>query len=341
MFARIALLFLLTAVAATMAMVSLNGPGALSNLRFSSAAAEEEKWIMLRDSIEVRFLGALDVTPDGGGTPEVVANFALKDQSLLEQHEKLIASADQLFGRFVLVAAEKGKRKRAGINFLISESGSGATKVQMFEDFHYARQENGVWLREAGSEPWKIAQDPNWVHPESEKVELPGLGPVEIDFVGSIFGPPTATKSLGIEMRTATSVKNVNGKYAEIRAIWYALDRAKLKADGYDFVEIQNFTDKKAGYFQVREYVYLRIARPAGGEWPEVPVNPNADPNAPLTASLDPRFAVGKAAAESGEPTMVRVALQPSAAVAAAASGGGLGPQGGARVPMRAQLRLR
>lgn len=341
MLLRIALLALLTIVAVMIAMVSFDRPSLFSSLRISSAAAEEERYLPLRDNVHVRFLNAVEATPNDGGEVTLIATFALKDQAVLEQHEKLISSADQLFGRFVLVPAEVAKRKRAGIFFLISERKEGDKTTQVFEDFFYARQENGVWLREKGTEDWKIAQDPNWVHPESEKVELPGVGTVEVDFAGSMFGPASATKSFGVEMRSATPVKNVNGKYAEMRALWYALNRDKLKAEGYDYVEIQNFTEKKAGFFQVREYVFLKVTRAAGADWPDVPITPNRDPNAPLTASLEPgraAVAVGKAAAQSSEGTMVRVSLPPGAAVTAPASGVGLIEQSVARVPLRAQL---
>lgn len=339
MFVRLALLGALFAVAVTMAMLSVDQPGFAPGFRVSSAAAEEEKVIELQDDVLVRYIGTFETKPQSGDAEGIVA-FAFKDPTMLQQHEKVISASDQIFSRFVIVPAEKNKLKRAGVFFLISETKEGDPTIQKYEDFHYARGSNGVWLREAGDEPWKVAQDPNWTAPESEKLELAGFGTVDLDFVGPIFGP-AGSKAFGIEMRTDTPVDNDKRKYAEIRAVWLRLDREKLKAEGFDYVAIENFTDKRIGRFQVRMRYYLNIRRPAGGDWPDVPETPPADPNAPLTASLDPRLPVNVAnliRSEAQGPTMVTVSLPQSSAVSAGQRGVGFTIDALGRVPPRAYL---
>jgi len=284
-------IFLLAALAALLTVAGVLALNEVSGARWQAVAAEDGQrpWIQLQDGVQARFLTALDFTPAGGPaeTRELMVNFELKDPAALSDHAKLISAADQLFWRVVMTPADTQGFKRAAVNFLISQTGSGDTTVQALEDFHYARREDAVWLRQAGAEDWKTAQDATYTPPEPETLDLGSVGTVEVDFFGEMFAPAGSTKALGVEMRTSTPTSNVTRKYAEIKALWNYLDTQKLKNEGFDYAEIQNFSDRKRGKFQVREYVYLKIARPAGGDWPQLPDAPaGADGKPVLTVSL-------------------------------------------------------
>lgn len=251
-------------------------------LVFSSTQAAEN-WIPLRDGLKARFLTAFEST-DTAKPRALVANFVLSDPTAATDQTKSIDIADQLFGRVVLVPADSKGFKRAVVNLLLSETKVGDTTTQKFEDFSYARGSNGVWLREAGAASWKTAQDATWERPESKLVEL-AAGQVYIDFVGQIFAPSGTTKALGVEMRSSTPVSNIPGKYAEIKELWGRLDQAKLAAEGFDFVHIENYSEPLLGKFHVRQRVFVDIRRADTGEWPKLP------DTAPLDGSKDPLVA--------------------------------------------------
>jgi hypothetical protein len=250
---------------------------------FSVALAAEANWIPLRDGLNARFLTAFEGN-DATKPRTLVANFVLSDTSAATDQARAIDVADQLFGRIVLVPADTKGFKRAVVNLLVAETKSSDTTTQTFEDFSYARGSNGVWLREAGEQPWKTAQDPAWERPEAKLVELSG-GTVYIDFVGQIFAPPGSTKALGVEMRSNTPVSNIPGKYAEIKELWGRLDQAKLAAEGFDFVHIENYSEPLLGKFHVRQRVFVDIRKSESGEWPALP------DTAPLDGAKDPLVA--------------------------------------------------
>ena len=251
--------------------------------------AAEENWIQLRDGVKARFLTAFKSTDEA--TPKtLVANFVLNDAKLVTDHTKVIEVADQLFGRIVLLAAEEKDYKRAVVNLLRAEAKKGEDTVQEFEDFHYARGSNGVWLRQAGPEAWKTAQDSSWTPPKSEVVPL-ATGNVYVDFIGEVFPPAGSTKALGIELRSAVAVTNIPAKYNEIKEIWNRLDQAKLAAAGFDFVHLENYGEPLLGKFQVRKRVYVDITRKADGTWPVLPdTAPFKDGKEPLVAGIGLQF---------------------------------------------------
>lgn len=255
----------------------------------SGTLAAAENWIQLRDGVQARFLTALKVTaPSKAKTLSV--SFVLHDAKIIADHAKAIDVADQLFGRVVLVTAEEKEYQRAVVNLLKAEEKSGVDTVQVFEDFHYARGSNGVWLRQAGPQAWKTAQDPSWSAPQPEVVQLSNAT-VNIDFVGEILPPTGATKALGVDMYSATPVTNIPAKYREIREIWNRLNHAKLTEGGFDFVHIGNYGEPLRGKFHVRKRVYVDITRQPDGTWPELPETaPLKDSSEPLVAGLGLRF---------------------------------------------------
>lgn len=255
----------------------------------SGAARAAENWIQLRDGVQARFLTALAST-DPAKPKTLLVNFVLNDAKIVADQSKVIEVADQLFGRIVLLAAEEKEYKRAIVNLLKSETKRGADTVQAFEDFHYARGANGVWLRQAGPQAWKTAQDATWTPAQPEAVQL-STGTVYIDFAGEIFPPAGATKALGIEVHSATSVTNIPAKYNEIKEIWNRLDRAKLTQAGFDFVHIENYGEPLLGKFHVRKRVYVDITRQEDGNWPELPdTAPFKDGKEPLVAGVGLQF---------------------------------------------------
>jgi hypothetical protein len=203
-----------------------------------------------------------------GATREAVVRFELNDPSVISNHAKAIDIADQLFGRIVMAPAEEGGFKRAAVHLLASAGGS----TPRFEDFHYARRDDSVWLRQAGREPWKTAQNPaDWAPPQSQAITLP-MGDVYVDFIGSIFPPPGRSKSLGIEMRSDVPVSNAPAKYMEIKQLWeQGLDIAAISAAGFDHVRFENYGEPRRGKFQVRKMAFVNISRLADGNWPALP----------------------------------------------------------------------
>jgi hypothetical protein len=255
----------------------------------SGGAFAAENWIELRDGVKARFLTALKST-DSAQPKTLMVNFVLSNPAVIADHVKVIEIADQLFGRVVLVAADEKDYARAIVNLLKSEAKVGADTVQAFEDFTYVRGSNGVWLRQAGTEPWKVAQDPNWTPPKSETVQL-STGPVFVDYIGEIFAPSGVTKALGVELHSATAVTNIPAKYTEIKEIWARLDQAKLTQAGFDFVHIENYGEPLRGKFHVRKRVYLDITRQADGTWPTLPdTAPFKDGKEPLVAGVGLQF---------------------------------------------------
>jgi hypothetical protein len=252
----------------------------------AATGAEEPHWIPLQDGIKARLLTAAEST-DPSKPRELGASFVLSDPKIVADHAKVIDVADQLFGRVVLAPADTKGFKRAAVNILISETKAGDTTDQEFEDFHYARGGNAVWLREAGKESWKTAQDPAaWTPPQSETVQLP-QGTVYVDFAGEVFAPAGATKALGIEMRSNTPATNIPGKYAEIKALWERLDHAKLKDNGFDFVGIENYGEARRGRFHVRQRLWVELRRQDDGSWPVLPETaPLKGSKGPLVAGL-------------------------------------------------------
>ena len=241
-------------------------------------------WIELQDGVKARLLFARDDSYNG--EKELRAAFQLENDAALQNHDVMTSIADQLFARTVLVPAETKEYRRAAILVLKGESKIGDSTAQVFEDFHYKRGNNTVWLREAGPEPWKIAEDPKaWTPSPSEDVDLGALGMIHVDFIGEIFSSGKATKTLGIEAHSDTKFSNTERKYQELKALWGKVDHDKLKADGFDAIRMENYDQPRLGRFHVRYRLFLSIDRAPGGDWPELPANMSS--SGPIVATTE------------------------------------------------------
>jgi hypothetical protein len=254
-----------------------------------AVAADEAQrpWLTLSGGVKVRFVTAVERSPESGasGSRELFVIFEFEDRTVLKDHAKLIDVADQLFGSVVVVPAETKGFKLAAVNFLTSDGSDG---VQAVEDFHYARRDDAVWLRQAGTEDWKVAQDPAFTPPASETVDLGDAGVAEVSFIAEIDAPKGSTRAIGIEMRTDTPIASQAKKYQEVRALWNRLDIQKMKADGFDYADVRSYADRLRGRFQVRKYARLQIKRPSGQDWPTLPETMPTSGKGPLIAWAQP-----------------------------------------------------
>lgn len=279
--------------------------------------------ITLKDGTRIQFLKGIEA--DVGGAKALLAAFKLENQALLADHARLIEIADTLFGGVVMVPAEVRAYKRAVVGFLISQSAAGDTVAEEYEDFHYKRGDDAVWLRQAGTEAWKKAQDPNdWKAPVPEIVDLGEYGKVEVPYFGEIMPPPGRKKALGVELYTPTRAKT-GRKVEEIRAFWDYLDHDKLKADGFDAVLIQNYEERARGKFHVRQMAYAALLLMPDGNWPPLPQGPLGPDGKPLVTAenaADSAFAAAMAALGGSTPV-----AQPRAVEASTTSGTGLAVQ--------------
>jgi hypothetical protein len=239
--------------------------------------------VTLKDGTKIIFLKGFTVDAQGApGSKALFGAFQLQDEALLSNHARLIEIADLLFGGIVIVGAEQQGYKHAALGFLRSQSAAAGATVELYEDFHYKRGDNAVWLRQAGSEPWKVAQDPNeWKAPTPEIVDLGEYGKAEQVFFGEIMGPPGRKKALGVELYTPTPART-GRKIEELRAYWNSLDHDKLKADGFDTVMIQNYEERGRGKFHLRQMAFLVMAMFPNGEWPKLPDGPLTPEGTPV-----------------------------------------------------------
>lgn len=279
--------------------------------------AQSQAVITLKDGTRLRFVRGMELNSDKPEAHELMGVFQFEDASFLNDHAKLIAVSDQLFGGIVMVAAEARGFKRAAVGFLISSQSAGGTTAELVEDFHYARGDDPIWLRQAGPEPWKTAQDPNdWTPPVPEIVDLGDYGKVEVVFAGEIGAPPGRKRAFGVEMYTPTAVRT-GRKIEEMRAMWEWLDPDKLKGEGYDIAVIQNFEERARAKFHVRQGAFLVIATFPNGEWPTLPQGPLGPDGKPaVTAENIARSAFDLAIAALGGTT--------NTALPAPAAGGGI-----------------
>jgi hypothetical protein len=283
--------------------VTVQAPGERQPLVKISAATPVQNapsWIALRNGVEVSFQGAGETTVAAQRT--LFANFMAKDPALVKQPAKVISAADELFGRFVILTAEQSGFTRVVINVKKGDATSAGKPVPVYEDFVYQRGANTVWLRQAGKEKWKVAQDPKFEAPPVQVLNIPNVGRIEVEAIAEINPVNGARRAIGIDLRTDTPNKNQVQKYKEVRATWLEADRATLLQRGFDQVVFQNFSAKRLGRFQVREMSYVSIQREQGKSWPDMPpAPPSKKSRAPLSAEvpvIDPEIltaSIGKA----------------------------------------------
>lgn len=259
-------------------LVFLSAPSAWAEFQRIVAnelqAPAQQIVVTLKDGTKIVFLKGFPVDAEiDPGSKALFGAFQLQDAALLSNHQRLIEIADILFGGIVITAADTQGYKHAAVGFLRSQSMKDGTVVETYEDFHYKRGDDAVWLRQAGKEPWKVAQDPNeWKAPTPEIVDLGEYGKAEMVFFGEIVAPP-GRRALGVELYTPTPAKS-GRKVEEIRAYWQSLDQDKLKADGFDIVVIQNFEERARGKFHVRQMAFVVLAKFPNGQWPKLPDGP-------------------------------------------------------------------
>jgi len=231
----------------------------------AAAQAAPAKTLDLADGYKFELLGAGDTQARVGNPKVIFLNVAVTDDKINADHKRLIEASDRMFESVLMGAAEKGYYKRATVN--VRRPGTTT-----YEDFVYMRGENEVWLRQAGKESWKVAQDPKaWVVPPSEKIQVDKFGTFAVDAAIEIDPPAGFTRAAEIDFVTKTSLIDTQRKYQEIKALWARMDRKQMKADGFDLIMFGNFTTPQLGRFHARRGFYVRIPRAANGDWPELP----------------------------------------------------------------------
>lgn len=239
--------------------------GAVALALAASAHAAPGKTLDLADGYKFQLLGAGDTKARVANPRSIYVNVALTDDKIAGDHKRLIEAADRVFESVLMDAAEKGYYKRATVN--VRRAGAAT-----FEEFVYERGDNEVWLRQAGAEPWKIAQDPKaWTVPASDKVEVEKFGTFAVEAAIEIEPPAGFKRAAEIDFVTKTPLVDVQKKYQEIKALWSRMDRKQMRADGFDLILFGNFTTPQLGRFHARRGFYVRIPRMADEDWPELP----------------------------------------------------------------------
>lgn len=230
-------------------------------------AADRPVALDLGDGYQVRLIGAGDTLARVGHPKTITISVAVLDDKIHADHKKLIEAADRVFESALLNSAEQGYYRRALVNILRPGQSS-------FEDFLYLRGEDDVWLRQAGAQPWKTAQDRKaWTPPKSEKMQVPSFGAFAVETAIEVAPPDGFKRAAEIDFVTPTPVFNTQRKYQEIKALWEQMDRARLKSEGFDIVMIGNFTTAQKGRFHARKGFFVRIPREIGADWPELPAS--------------------------------------------------------------------
>jgi stage V sporulation protein SpoVS len=230
-----------------------------------ASAAGSPRILDLADGYRFELLGAGATEARVANPKTIYVNVALTDDKLQADTEHLVEAADRMFESVLMNPAEKGYYKRALVN--IRRAGGTA-----FEEFLYLRGANEVWLRQAGKEPWKRAQDPAaWKPPASEKIEIEEFGTFAVETAVEIQAPTGFTRAAEIDFVTKTSLIDIQRKYQEIKALWARIDREQMRKDGFDLIVFGNFAQPQLGRFHARKGFFVRIPRAANGEWAELP----------------------------------------------------------------------
>jgi hypothetical protein len=201
-----------------------------------------------------------------------------------------------MFESVLLNGAEKGYYTKAQVN--VRKPGT-----TQFEEFVYLRGANDVWLRQAGSEKWKTAEQPNWTPAKAEKIDISGFETLWVEQSVDLPPPDGFKRAVEIDLVSKTTIVDIQTKYKEIRALWARMNREKLRTEGYDLVLIGNFSTPQLGRFHARRGFFVRIPRAANGQWAELPerapddretfISKNEVPVGELMASIQRAFASG------------------------------------------------
>lgn len=250
----------------------------LSSL-YASVAAEAVV-IPLPDGVSAEMESAAEETGSPQSGRAWVATFVLSDSQVLSKHDSLIIAADMLFEQAVLVPADVNGHTLAVVRLR-------GPKGKKSEEFRYARQEDKVWLRQAGKESWKRAERRDeWSAPNGPTFSIGTGSDVTIEYVGEIVPPALRLHALGIVMHSSTPVSDLDRKYREVKALYERLDKKKLSDDNFDYIAIVNFEGAPLGRFYVRQSAELGVTRRIGEEWPVLPETaPGVTPS--ITSELE------------------------------------------------------
>ncbi|MEQ1753060.1 MAG: hypothetical protein ABL973_02885 [Micropepsaceae bacterium] len=230
----------------------------------AAAADITPQLINLGPGFSFEFLRAGETAARAAHPKTLFVSVSSVDRKIFSDKVRLVEGADRVFESVLLNPAEKGFYTSAIVYVKRPDQTN-------FEQFTYKRGDRGVWLRQAGELPWKVAQSNNWTPPASQKVELTGLGTLLVE--SAVDLPPQSgfRRSAEIDCVSKTSIVNLQQKYREIKALWSHLDRTKLKSSGYDLIMIGNFSSPQLGRFYLRKGFFVRIPLQSNGEWASLP----------------------------------------------------------------------
>lgn len=253
----------------------------LGGLCAADTVAAEAVAIPLPEGVSAEMESAAEeaVSPQSGRA--WVATFVLSDSHVLSKRDSLIIAADLLFEQAVLVPADVNGHTLAVVRLR-------GPKGRKNEEFRYARQDDKVWLRQAGKESWKRAERRDeWSAPNGPTFNIGTGSDVTVEYVGEIVPPAQRLHALGIVMHSSTPVSDRDGKYREVKALYERLDKKKLSDDNFDYVAIVNFEGAALGRFYVRQSAELGVTRRIGEEWPDLPETAPGDTPPSITSGLE------------------------------------------------------
>jgi hypothetical protein len=231
----------------------------------SAHAADTPKTLDLADGYKFELLGAGETKARVANPRTIFINVAFADNRLYADKNRTIEAADRVFESVLMNAAEKGYYKRAAVS--VRRPGTTAN-----DDFHYVRGDNEVWLRQSGAQEWQKPQDPKaWTPPPTEKIEVEKFGSFAVEAAIEIDPPAGFRRAAEINFVTKTPLIDTQRKYQEIKALWARMDRAQMRADGFDLILFGNFATPQLGRFHARRGFYVRIPRSGDGDWPALP----------------------------------------------------------------------
>lgn len=234
-------------------------------LSTSANAADAPKTLDLADGYKFELLGAGETKARVANPKTIFINVALADSHLDADKQRTIEAADRVFESVLMNAAEKGYYKRATVS--VRRPGTAA-----YDDFLYVRGGNEVWQRQAGAQEWQKPQDPKaWTPPPSEKIEVEKFGAFAVEAAIEIDPPAGFRRAAEINFVTKTPLIDAQRKYQEIKALWARMDRAQMRADGFDLILFGNFATPQLGRFHARRGFYVRIPRSGDDDWPALP----------------------------------------------------------------------
>ena len=262
----------------------------------SARGADAIKHLDLGDGYRFELLSSGETEARAAHPKSLYVNVSFVEAGSFADKLRLIEGADRMFESVLLNGAEKGYYTLAQVNVRKPDT-------TQFEAFVYVRGANDVWLRQAGPEKWKTAQQPNWTPAKAEKIEISGFETLWVE--QSVELPPSDgfKRAVEIDLVSKTTIVDIQQKYKEIKALWARMNREKLLVQGYELVLIGNFSTPQLGRFHSRRGFFVRIPRAANGQWAELPerapddretfISKNDVPVSELMAAIQQAFSSG------------------------------------------------